>query len=139
MCSRALLFGFIFATSLSSCAADSDTDMGHISNHPPVTLTGRLEYAGEIMIHGDGGVPLYGHSSRGCISGVFRNHERRNYQSYHGKIAEVQGTLYNFTELPNEGGVRAYILPRKVLGGTIIINSCFGEKVMLISSIRILP
>ena len=50
-----------------------------------------------------------------------------------GHRVEIIGRLVDYESLPKES---EYELARKLLDGKIVINWCFGEKVLLAESIR---
>jgi hypothetical protein len=53
---------------------------------------------------------------------------------YDGKEITVTGVLFSYSDLPEEDRP---ILPRKMLGGSVIVNMCFGRNVLLIKHIKI--
>ena len=55
-------------------------------------------------------------------------------RSYDRNRVAIVGTLYDFAELPNDEDTP--VLRDKLLDGVTIPNFCFGEKVLLLRSIR---
>lgn len=71
-----------------------------------------------------------------CISGVFANQAALDLSSFDGKVVNVSGTLLKYADLKLEDSP---VLPRKILAGSVIPNFCFGNNVLLIKHLDIVP
>lgn len=66
-----------------------------------------------------------------CISGVFAGETPPNMRAHDGERVKVTGQLVSYRNLPEVDPP----LPRKVLAHKVVSNFCFGDKVMLITSV----
>jgi hypothetical protein len=98
-----------------------------------VHLTGWLQLRGEVMLFSSRNAMQAKLQYPSCISGVFKDQEVQNLSYLDGQRVTLTGELFRFDSLANED---APLLQRKVLAGSVIPNFCFGENVVLVSSIE---
>lgn len=99
-----------------------------------VTLTGWASIRGEVLLYDSKEAMIARDHSR-CISAVFDHQQPDRLTKFESKKVVLSGWEVEYRLLPNED---APILQRKILGHSIIPNFCLKEKVVLISSMRIL-
>ena len=119
------------ASALLSCAQPSFLLAG-TSSQGVTTLRGWARVRGELDLfktRAPKGAPAAGN----CISGVFEHHRPELIKRFDGKYVEVTGKLYEYESLPFE---ETPILPRRMLGDSVIPNFCFGDHVIAIKKVR---
>jgi len=105
-----------------------------VSGSGTVQLTGWAKLYGELNIYSDR--DSFDRKLRfpNCISGVFRNQDKRDLSAYDGKQITVTGELFRYSDLPDEDRP---VVPRKILGNSVIPNWCYGPNVLLIKTIKL--
>jgi hypothetical protein len=106
-----------------------------------VAMSGKVQLEGWAKLHGE--FEIYSDRESfdkelkfpNCISGVFSDQaERRNLSEYEGKRIAVTGELFRYADLPDEDRP---VVPRKLLGDSVIPNWCYGSNVLLIKAIKL--
>jgi hypothetical protein len=98
-----------------------------------VAITGWAHVRGEVMLFASAEDMRAKSKYPECISGVFSDHYAMDLAKFEGKKVSISGSLRKYESLAYEA---RSVLPRKMLEGSVISNFCFGENVLLISSIR---
>lgn len=124
---------------MSSCISNeprdsNDSFVKKVQASGTVRLTGWANLSGELEICRDRGSFKAALRFPTCISGVFSDQYKRDLSVYDGKKITVTGDLFRYSDLPDENRP---ILPRKMLGDSVIVNMCFGRNVLLIKSITV--
>jgi hypothetical protein len=101
-----------------------------------VRLTGWAKLSGELEIYPDHESLDRALRFPNCISGVFRDQYQRDLSAYDRKHVTVIGELFIYSDLPYEDRPA---IPRRMLSDRVILNMCFGQNVLLIKSIKIVP
>jgi hypothetical protein len=73
-----------------------------------------------------------------CLSGVFTDHYLRDdaeLEKFDRRKVKVKGELVDFESLGDTGG----FLANKVIGNSVVLNQCFGQNVLRIQSMEIVP
>lgn len=111
----------------------------HVALEPTeTTVRGYLRYAGEFMIFSSPNPPPDDLTNRPrCLSGVPAGDLRVDLKQFDGKLVFVKGRIVPYKSLPDEGGVRGAILPRKIADGAIVANYCRSLDVLIASSIEV--
>lgn len=125
---------------LSSCVSFEADDGFEFSEK--IAVPGQVQLTGWMLVHGE--VLIYSDlqhlrrrsKSPYCISGVFENHDPSKIAKFDGQKVLIVGSLFNFNSLLAE---ESPVIPRKILGGSVIPNFCHGERVVLIDSIKLAP
>jgi len=118
---------------LSSCA--SAPFQSKISGKGEVKFTGWAKLSGEFIIYEDAESMSHFAKFPHCISGVFSDqYEIKDRSAYDGKFVTVTGKLFEYSQLPEDDSLG---LPRKMLGGSVITNFCFGSNVLLIKTMKL--
>lgn len=132
---------FMLAASalMSSCIANGprDSDASFVKKveaRGTVRLTGWAKLSGELEIYRDRESLQGALRFPNCISGIFSDQYVRKLSVYDGKQITVTGELFSYLDLPDEDRP---MIPRKILGDSVIVNMCFGRNVLLIKSIKI--
>ena len=98
------------------------------------TLVGWLDTRGELRLFATKSAMKSQARFPYCVSGIMKNLPARDLRIYDGQLVMAQGKVFQFSKLPKE--VQGYPLARHILGGAIITNWCFGDRVMLFDSIK---
>jgi hypothetical protein len=115
------------------CCAPRSSNVYTQSGHS-VYLDGWVKIKGEVMLYENRAAMLARDHSR-CISGVYYRQKPGKLMQFDGKHVRVFGERYTYATLPNE---QTDILPRKVLGASVIPNFCMKDDVILIGNISII-
>ena len=124
---------------MSSCKSNEPRDSNvsfveTVEASGTIRLTGWAKLSGELEIYRDRGSLKAGLRFPNCISGVFSDQYEKDLSQYGGKLITVTGDLFRYSDLPDEDRP---IIPRKMLGDSVIVNMCFGRNVLLIKSIKV--
>jgi hypothetical protein len=135
---RRVLYMLAASALMSSCISNEsrDSDVSFVKKveaSGTVRLTGWAKLSGELEIYRDRESLKGALRFPNCISGVFSDQYIRNLSVYDGKQITVTGELFTYLDLPDEDRP---IIPRKILGDSVIVNMCFGRNVLLIKSIK---
>ena len=123
---------FAWTTCLNSCATASFEDK--VAGNGSVQLTGWVRLAGEFVVYSDAESMNQKLKFPHCISGVFSDqYDRKDLSEYNGHLVTVTGRLFKYSDLPDEDRP---VLPRKMLGDSVVPNWCFGPNVLLINSMK---
>jgi hypothetical protein len=136
---QALLAVFTTCVFMAACVSGQSKDpnasfVGKVSGSGAVHLTGWVRLAGEFILYSD--IESMNQRLRfpHCISGVFNDqYDRKNLAEYNGHFVTVTGTLFKYSDLPDEDRPA---IPRKMLGDSVVPNWCFGPNVLLIKSMK---
>lgn len=101
-----------------------------------VSLSGWMRVRGEVMLYTDEHAMRERARYPECISGVFSEPTTYTIRHLEGQHVEVTGVVYRYQDLPREN---TPVIPRKVLGNSIISNFCFGDWVILVERVEAIP
>lgn len=108
----------------------------------PATVThvdGYAVYARELMIFNSPNPPPDDLTDRPrCLSAVPSKQFNGNLKMLDHKRVIVTGFLVPYESLPNEGGTRGAILPRKIADGFIVSNWCRSHEILLLQSVKVI-
>lgn len=117
----------------SSCAAASGP-------FKETHIEGYARYSGELLIFDSREPPPDDLTDRPrCLSAVPSKDFAKDLRNFDHKHIIAAGYLIAYDQLPNEGGVRGLISPRKSANGFIVSNFCRGKSILVLQSVRILP
>ncbi|GJL94851.1 MAG: hypothetical protein DHS20C05_12560 [Hyphococcus sp.] len=132
------IFVACLTATLSSCVSDTsdnqDTFIRKVQGSGTITLEGWAKVAGEIVIYKDIEALKNDSEFPACISGVFRNHYLKDHSAFDGKRVIVIGKLLKHDSL----GFESSPIPRRILEGSVVSNWCYGENVLLLTSVKLM-
>ena len=136
---RRTTFVVSILAALMSCSSPkpSTTGLGFVeqlSQSGKVQLTGWMRVSGEALIYETQDRMQSRAKYPYCVSGVFERHDPSKIAPYDGLRVIVVGTLFEFDSLKDDDSP---VIPRKMLGGSVIANFCDGSKVLLMETVQV--